>query len=442
MSNVRDRVLRRIDGMASEIVEQASDLIKTESVNPKYPGTVYADVVGGEGRAARQVADIWKAAGAEIDLFAIEPGRDNAVGIFRGTGGGRSLIMNGHVDTVPVGNASDWADGSPFSGRVDDERIWGRGASDQKCGVIAQAMAAAALAREGVKLRGDLIVEAVVGEEVMDHECGVSATIKRGYRADAAIVSEPTAPPGSLSVVPVSPGLFWFSVTVTGKASHASVRDEMIRAGGAGSAIAVNAIEKGVRIMMAIRDLEDEWGITKRHSLFKPGHFTIHPGVITGGPYGVLVPFIISQFCTIEYACWFPPDDDPDAIKGEIETHVQRAAAMDSWLRENPPKIDWKLHWPAFNTPTEAPIVQAVGRAHREVVGTEAPVGSGDVAGFCAVCDAAFLSLGGIPSVVYGPGSILQAHTVDEWVSKADVVTSAKTFAIAAMDWCGHNADG
>ena len=437
MSTVRDRVLRRVDDMESEIIEQAAELIKVESVNPKYPGTVYDDVVGGEGTAARQVSEIWKAAGAEIDLFAVEPGRDNAVGIFKGSGRGRSLIMNGHVDTVPVGNASDWADGQPFSGRIDSERIWGRGAADQKCGVIAQAMAVAALAREGVRLHGDLIMEAVVGEEVMDHECGVSATIRRGYRADAAIVSEPTAPPGSLSVVPVSPGLFWFSVTVIGKASHASVRDEMIRAGGAGSAIAVNAIEKGIRIMAAIRDLEEEWGITKRHPLFKPGHFTIHPGVITGGPYGVLVPFIISQFCTIEYACWFPPDEDPETIKAEISTHVTRAAALDSWLRENPPRIDWKLHWPALNTPPTEPIVEAVSRAHREAVGSDAPIGGGQIAGFCAVCDAAFLSLAGIPSVVYGPGSILQAHTVDEWVSKADVVTAAKTFAIAAMEWCG-----
>lgn len=437
MDAARERVLRRVESMESEILERSSELIRVESVNPKYPGTDYNAVVGGEGRAARQVADLWRAAGAEIDLFAVEPGRDNAVGVVKGSGGGRSLIMNGHVDTVPVGNASDWADGQPFSGRMDNERIWGRGASDQKCGVIAQAMALAALSRENIRLAGDLIMEAVVGEEVMDHECGVSATVEHGYRADAAIVSEPTAPPDSLSVVPVSPGLFWFSVTVSGKASHASVRDEMIRAGGAGSEIAVNAIEKGVKIMAAIRELEDEWGITKRHPLFKPGHFTIHPGVITGGPHGVLVPFIISQFCTVEYACWFPPDEDPEAIKAEIAEHVHRASQLDSWLREHPPVLDWKLHWPALNTPPAEPIVAAVQRAHAEAVGADPQVSGGEVAGFCAVCDAAFLSLAGIPSVVYGPGSILQAHTVDEWVSKKDVINAARTFAIVAMDWCG-----
>ena len=129
----------------------------------------------------------------------------------------------------------------------------------------------------------------------MDHECGVTATVKRGYTADAAVVSEPSSPPAPLAIVPVSPGLLWFSVTVPGKASHASMRAHTFRAGGLGAEVGVNAIDKGVDIFLAIRQLEDEWGQTKRHPLFPPGHFTIHPGVVTGGPKGVLVPFFISS---------------------------------------------------------------------------------------------------------------------------------------------------
>src|SRR4029077_12194023 len=161
-----------------------------------------------------------------------EPGRENAVGVVRGSGGGRSLIYNGHVDVVPPGDPAIWTGGNPFSGRNDGQRIWGRGASDMKSGVVAQAFAARALADAKVALRGDLILEAVVGEEVMDHEAGVTATIKRGYTADAAVVSEPSAPPAPLAVVPVSPGLLWFSVTAPGKATHASMRGPTTRAGG------------------------------------------------------------------------------------------------------------------------------------------------------------------------------------------------------------------
>ena len=155
----------------------------------------------------------------------------------------------------------------------------------------------------------------------MDHECGVTATVKRGYMADAAVVSEPSAPPAPLAVIPVSPGLLWFSVTVPGKATHASMRGPTMRAGGDMS-VGVNAIDKGVFIFQALRQLEDEWGLTKQHPLFSPGHFTLHPGVVTGGPYGVLVPFVISEFMTIEYCVWYHPDEDPEDVKREIETHI------------------------------------------------------------------------------------------------------------------------
>src|SRR5581483_1808478 len=110
------------------------------------------------------------------------------------------------------------------------------------------------------RLQGDLILEAVVGEEMMDHECGTTAILKRGYTADAAVVSEPSAPPDPLAIVPVTPGLWWFSVTVRGKATHASMRGETFRAGGLGAQVGVNAIDKGVQIFNAIRQLEDQWG--------------------------------------------------------------------------------------------------------------------------------------------------------------------------------------
>jgi acetylornithine deacetylase/succinyl-diaminopimelate desuccinylase family protein len=433
-----ERIASRIESMRDEILTTTGRLIQIESVNPRYPGTEYADVVGGEGDAARFMGAIYKEMGGDLDLVIVEPGRDNAVATFAGSGPGRSLILNGHVDVVPVGDTADWADGSPFSGRLQDGKIWGRGAADQKAGVVAQAMALAAIRREGIKLRGDVFIEAVVGEEVMDHETGVSATIRRGYRADAAIVSEPTAPPPTLSVVPTSPGLLWFTVTVLGKASHSSVRDELIRAGGGGDSIAVNAIEKALGIVQALQQLEQQWGISKRHPLFRPGHFTIHPGVISGGPHGVKVPFIISQICTIEYACWYNPDEDVEAVKAELAEQVHRACQLDPWLRENPAEITWNLHWPPFVTSVEDAIVSTVAGAHQHANGGTAEVRGGSVAGFCAVCDATFLSQAGISTVVYGPGSILQAHTANEWVDAEDIIRATRTFALATLDWCGE----
>ena len=429
------RVTQRIDALRGELVDAISRAVKIASVNPKYPGQVYDDVVGGEGEVSKLVAEVYRGLGAEVDLWAIEPGRENAVGIVPGSGGGRSLIYNGHVDVVPPGDPAKWKSGDPFSGRIDADRVWGRGSTDMKAGILAQAFAARALGECGVRLKGDLILEAVVGEEVMDHECGVTATVKRGYKADAAVVSEPSAPPAPLAVIPVSPGLLWFSVTVPGKATHASMRGPTTRAGGDMS-VGVNAIDKGVFIFQALRQLEDEWGLTKQHPLFEPGHFTIHPGVVTGGPYGVLVPFVISEFMTIEYCVWYHPEEDPEDVKREIEQHIARAASMDVWLREHPPVVEWKMNWPA-NTPEAGEITAATCAAHeRSAAGTRFE-GPAVVCGFAAVEDASWLTIGGTPAISYGPGDLRVAHADDEYVLIDEVLCAARTYALLAMDWCG-----
>ena len=432
-----DAVLARVDALERELVEALSAAVRIESVNPKYPGQVYDDVVGGEGEVGAFVAEIYRSIGCEVDLFAVEPGRENAVGVLKGQGGGRSLIYNGHTDVVPPGDPANWTSGSPFSGKIDGDRVWGRGSTDMKSGILAQAFAARALVESGVKLQGDLILEAVVGEEVMDHECGVTATVKRGYTADAAVVSEPSSPPAPLAVVPASPGLWWFSVTAPGKSSHAAMRAHTFRAGGLGASVAVNAIDKGVAMFQAIRQLEDEWGQTKRHPLFPAGHFTIHPGVVAGGPKGVAVPFFISEFMTIDYCCWYHPDEDPEDVKQEITEHVMRAAQLDPWLRDNPPVLEWKLNWPAFSVDPDHAICTAVGDAHEIAAAGTRFGGRPEVHGFAAVEDATFLNLGGVPAISYGPGDLRVAHADDEHCLIDELVTSCKTYAVLAMDWCG-----
>lgn len=433
----RTAAFKAVDALRDAMVSVLSTIISIPSVNPKYPGQVYDDIVGAEGTVSELLAEIYEDAGAQVDKWAVEPRRTNAVGTISGTGRGRSLIFNGHVDVVPPGNADRWTSGDPFSGRIDDDRVWGRGASDMKAGLVAQAFAAKALSRAGIRLRGDLIVEAVVGEEVMDHECGVSSTLKRGYRADAAVVAEPSGPT-RLGVIPVTPGLLWFAVTVGGKTTHSSMRGQTIRAGGGGSVVGVNAIDKGILVFQALQRLEEEWAFTKTHPLFSPGHFTIHPGVITGGPHGVLVPFFLSEYVTIEYCVWYPPQDDPEDVKREIEAQIEAIARTDGWLREHPPTVDWKLNWPA-NDPGEAAadITAAVSAAHVAAAGTTPYAGPATEAGFCAVEDCSFLTTGGVPAISYGPGDLRVSHSDDEYCLIDEVHTAAKTFAALAMDWCG-----
>ena len=450
MDPTQRSVTQMIDAMADEIVTGVCDLIRTPSVNPSYPGQVYEDLVGGETAANEVLATWYKAAGCRIDWVAPDPRRANLVGTIEGKdpAAGRSLIINGHIDVVPPGRDTDWTTGDPFGGRVVDERIYGRGASDQKAALVAAAMAMVAMRRSGIRLAGDVILESCVGEEVGEHQLGTDALISAGYRADGAIVTEPTCPvsrdpfrpPTSLLVAPVTAGLLWMTLEVVGKRGHNNLRPELVRAGGVGEAAGVNAIEKGAYLLGQLQLLEQLWGQRYLHPLFKPGHFTLHPGVISGGPHGALVPFFISEFCRIEYSILYPPDVDVEAIKGEIEEFVRQSCGLDPWLARHPATITWRLNWDPAVLDVEHPLTRVVAAARRQALGEPVHRGSDPdprIRAFDAVDDATYLNQAGIPTVTCGPGSIQFAHAVDESVAIDQVVAAAKVYALAAIAWCG-----
>ncbi len=414
--------------MRKEVTGLTSELVKRQSINPLYSGVDIDKVLGGEKDCNEYLASVLREFGCKIDLFEKAPKRTNLVGVLKGTGGGRSLILNGHIDTVPFGDIDAWTGKNPTSGVIKEGKLYGRGASDMKSGVASMVRAVESITRAGLRLRGDVIIESVVGEEVMSHELGVSATVERGYKADAAIDTEPT----SLALQPVTSGLLWMRVNIEGKSTHACERGKLIRAGGKGSEVGVNAIDKGLKLMQALLELEQQWGITKQHPLFDPGHFVLHPGVIDGAPYGVRVPFVVSSYCTIDYAIWHHPNETPDQVKREVEEYIKSVSKLDPWLTRHPPKIDWLLSWPPGSTPADHPICESTKLAHQEVTGSPVKVHA-----FDAVCDVAFLDRAGIPSTVYGPGDLMQAHTINEYVPVEEIITSTKTLALAAMDWCG-----
>jgi acetylornithine deacetylase len=433
-----EAALAELDGMRDEIVEHLVSAVRLPSVNPAYPAPGAAEALGIEAEVAALMGSIYEDAGLEIDRFALEPGRENCVGRQRGSGGGRSLAFNGHIDVVPVGDLDEWTV-DPFGGLVRDGYVWGRGATDMKAGVIAQAAAAIALHRAGVRLRGDLILAAVVGEETGQHELGTSATIERGYRADAAVIAEPSGPPWPLAVVPVTPGLLWFSIEVRGRATHASLRGEVTRPNGAGEAVGVSALDHGLRLVDGLRSLDEEWGQTKRHELFKDGHFTIHPGVVTGRPKGTDVPFFIPDEFVAEYNVTHHPDEDPDDVKAEIQRQIDAASQLDPWLRKHPPKVTWKLTFPASRLDWDHPLCQEVMAAHEMAAPADLPA---RLHGFAGVADVTWYRQAGIPALIYGPGDLRWAHAPDERVAIEEVLAAARTFAVLAISWCGAQGDG
>ncbi|MCX4851719.1 ArgE/DapE family deacylase [Streptomyces sp. NBC_00893] len=436
-TSTRQRVLTRLDLLRGEMLETLTAAVQIPSITPTYPGEVYADLVGAEGEVSRLLAEVYAEAGAETDVFAVEPGRDNAVGVIQGTGGGRSLIFNGHVDVVPPGDTSGWRSGDPFDGAVEDGWIRGRGTVDMKSGLVAQAFAARALHEAGVRLRGDLILQAVVGEENLENHLGTSAVLDRGYTADGAIVSEPTGGAWPLSVMAATPGLLVMRIEVVGKSSHSSMRGRMLCRPSTTEAVAASAIDRGFVIYQALRRLESDWAVTKFDPLFEPGHFTLAPGVVDGGARHSRSGAFIPDSMSMVYAVFHPPGEDQAVVRKEIEGHIAHVAATDPWLRAHPPVVEWPLRYPGSRVDATHPLCVAVTDA-RELAAVDTPLaGRPPVAAFPSAADSTWLCTAGVPAVGLGPGELAMAHAYDERCAVDEIVCAARAYALAAMDWCG-----
>ena len=346
-------------------------------------------------------------------------GRPQLVARFAGAGGGRALLLNGHVDVVSVEPRDAWSV-DPFGGEFRDGAIYGRGACDMKGGVAAMTIAAESLAELGIALRGDLLVNTVSDEETTGAGGLVSA---RTLHADAAIVPEPSA----RDVVVACRGSLLATVTIEGRAGHAGIARRHHDDGGA-----VNAIEKAAYVLEAIRRLNEEWALRQPHDLLPPAECV--PTAIHGGEWRVSHPARCRIDCHFEY---LPAQADArgrgTAMEREFEAWIARAAAADAWLAEHPPRVEWL---PGAVQPAEVaaaePIVATLLAVERELGREPRPIGLDNWS------DAATLiTEGGIPAVNYGPGDILLAHAADERVAVDEVIACAQGIALAAMRFCG-----
>ena len=407
------------------LLEQIKGVIAVNSINPNHAEGKLPEAAGGEEKTSRLIAEYMKEAGMEIDLFG-EEGRLNAVGTLGS--GERSLLFNGHVDVVDVGDSEEWTV-SPWSGEIIDGKMYGRGTTDMKAGLMCTVGAVKALTSIGLKPDGKLIIQAVCGEEGGEKELGTEACLKRGYTADAGICVEASAPPDPLAVLPASPGVLPFEIWVEGKAAHTSMRDEICRAGGHGDEWAVSALDKIVFVYTGLLKLEERWGITKTHPAFtRPGHFTINPCGIYSGP----TTYAINSEANLFYTAWFSPKDTVEDVKKEITDYVTNWCSSDPWLVEHPPVFKWLNEWPGYDVPLDAPICHTMQDAYAEVMDKPAPVN-----GFVAVSDASFLNAWGIPTVIMGPGNIRTAHGIDECVAVQELLDATKIYALAIVKWLG-----
>lgn len=424
--SVKSKIYQSVESLQDELVKVVSDTVKIQSVSPEFG--IKLDAYGdGESKVNRYMQKVMEDAGLSTDLFAALDGRHNLVGVYKGQGGGKSLLFNGHVDVVPPGD-SEWKDGDPFSGKVENGYIYGRGSVDMKGGNAAAVFALKALLKTGFKPKGDVIIQHVAGEECKATEVGTGACLDKGYLADAAIVMEPTCSATPFEINTASSGIFEMKWTVKGKSVHAGLRREVVRDGGAGAEVGVDAIEKGMIIYRALKELERQWGQSKKHPMYKIGNFCINAATIKAGQGPSFVP----DSMEMSYSIWYPPQDTPEQIVKEVEEQVAAYSRTDPWLRDNPPEITWIFNWPSFDVSVDEDFCKAVQKSVKSV----RPEG-GELTGMFAVCDASFIYERNIPVVVLGAGETKYTHGTEEKISIEQLKDAVKMYALAIANWCG-----
>lgn len=420
---IENKIDAAIAAAAADAEQLLIELVSCRSVNPLQPGVDAADYEGEEKRANQALAAALSPLGFDVNWVEAASGRPNLVAVLPGSGGGRSLALNGHIDTVAP-QQGRFAD--PWTAVVEDGWLYGLGSTDMKAGHAAMWLAAGALRAAGVQLAGDLHIHSVVGEETMSHEIGTTAVLKAGYTVDGALVPEPT----SLDVANSAAGNYLFSLTVRGKSAHWAARNQAIRAGGGGDAIGVNAIDKAVYVYGAMRQLEEQWAFSKTHPAFPPGAFIIHPGVMHADVGVEAAPFFPDR-ARIDYLLSFPPGDTSEQIRDEVEQHIRTASHLDPWLREHPVEFTWTDTWPPAYTDPDGDFTRTVLGARNSVVDPHVhPVTA------AAQSDANFYEAMGIPALVCGPGDLRRAHAADERVLLENIALSASFMARAALAWC------
>lgn len=364
--------------------------------------------------------DVWTldfAALSQHPAFSTEIDRAEGLGVVgtMGTGEGKALIFNGHIDVVPAGDLANWQY-PPWQATVADGRVYGRGALDMKGGLACAIFAAKAIHDAGITLKGKLMIESVIGEE--DGGVGTLAAVVRGYKADAAVIMEPT----ELMIAPTHAGALNFRITIPGLAAHGAVRAE-----------GVDAIAKFIPIYQALMRFETERNQKADHPLFAayPIPYPICVGTLQAGNWASTV----AESLTFEGRFGIAVGEDISEARRAFEAVVHDAAQADAWLRQHPPKLEWwGGQFEPASIPTDHPIVTTVGAAFTDIT-HQAPTYQGMPYG----ADMRLLvNNGDTPTLMFGPGNVRKAHQPDEYVPVEDLAVVVRTLALTALRFCGY----
>ncbi len=348
-------------------------------------------------------------------------GRPILAGRLAGGGGGRSVMLTGHIDVVPPGAAGHWRT-DPFVATVEDGKLYGRGAVDMKGGVACMLEAVAVLRELGLPLAGDIVFATVVDEEIGG--MGALALVDRGWRADAAILPESTA----LAISPICHGILWGRILIDGIGGHAELKPNAWDAGGP-----VDAVTLLRQVLDGIDVLNRRWALDprKNHPLMELPNQVIatqlrageHPSSMAGAAEIVI---------DVQYLPWEKDEFGLGGnVKREVEAHLARVCAADPYLAAHPARIAWTLDADCAEVPTDHPFIGAMQDALTAAGHTPRLWGLGAHSDMGLPTD-----MGQTPTIMFGPGDPTQAHQPNEMVPLADLVATTTVMALAIRRWC------
>lgn len=413
-ARIRDAVTSDRDGL----IQLLLDLVGAESVTG-YEAPVQ-EVVQRELSARGLELDVWEATRDEMKDYLVHVGdqavwenRPNIVGKRAGTGGGPTLMLQGHIDTVPIEDPALWTTNP--AGEHKDGRIYGRGAADMKGGVATFIKALDAIERAGIRLKGDVLLATTVGEE--DGGLGALSLVLRGHRADGIIITEPT----QNKLIVAHGGSLVFRITVTGRGAHGAARNE-----------GISAFDKYIPIHQDLLAWEQERNETLRHPLFDhfANKFPISVGVVRSGTWASTVP----ETLIAEGRLGFLPGETIEGMQAAAEARIKAVADQDEWLREHPPVVEWfGGQFASAEVSPESPVAQSVRRGHFWATGQDA-----EITAITAGLDLRlFTEIGKMETVTYGAGDVRYVHCPDERIEVDDLQLAVEVLALAIIDFCG-----
>lgn len=409
------RLWEEIDRRADDLAALVADLVRFPSLlGDEAPAQAFvADHLHGSGlkTASWEIEEAIKQEPNAGDSGVPFANRPNIAGVARGAGGGRSLILNGHIDVVSPEPVAAWTR-DPWAAEVVDGRMFGRGAYDMKSGCALNMLLPRLLRDAGIGLRGDLLVQSVIEEECTGNG---ALDMSLRYPADACVVTEPTG--GSFTQAHV--GVLWFRIALAGVSWHAMQ-----------AWMGVNAIEKAVPVIQALQQLDATLNAQPPHPAFEgiEHPINLNIGVIRGGDWPSTVPGSCELHCRLSMY----PGQTVAETHAAIETAVCEAAAADDWLREHPPAVSYDGFGSAGSVVAmDEPSVRLLAGWHRAVTGDEMAPRSGT-----GINDMRYFNFRGIPAGCYGADGG-NAHAADEWLDVASLAPTAKVLGAFLLDWCG-----